>query len=118
MSLGIYASRSSEDIILTAEDRAAFNQLDLYVNEWIGTGSFGGKRYIELVERVTGVLLGYTWIPSETVARMAAAFEACDPEKVAGETRDDAYPASARDVRGLRDLLRAFADRGLGLYGM
>ena len=118
MSLDIYASRSSDDIILTAEDKAVFKQLDLHVNEWIGTGSFGGKRYIQLVERVTGVSLDYTWIPPEDVARMAAAFETRDPEEVAGETRDDAYPASADDVRGLRDLLRVCADRGLGLYGM
>lgn len=118
MSIDMYASRSPDDVVLRPEDEAVFKQLELHVHEWVGTGSFGARRYIELVDRVAGVALGYTWIPPDEVARMAAAFEARDAEEVARESGGDTYPATADQVRGLRQLLLLCATRGLGLYGM
>jgi len=114
----MYASRSQDDIVLTPEDEAAFAQLRVHVHEWVGTGSFGARRYIELVDRVAGVVLGYRWIPPDDVARMAAAFEARDPEELARESAQDTYPATADQVRGLRQVLLLCAARGLGLLGM
>ncbi len=118
MSIDMYASRSPDDVVLTPEDEAVFRQLEVHVHEWIGTGSFGARRYIDLVDRAAGVVLGYRWIPPDEVVRMAVAFEARDAEDVARESAGDAYPATADQVRGLRRLLRICADRGLGLYGM
>ncbi len=86
MSLDMYASRSQDDIVLTPEAEAAFAQLKVHVHAWDGTGSFGARRYIELVDRVARVVLGYRWIPPDDVARESAA---------------DTYPATADQVRGL-----------------
>jgi hypothetical protein len=60
MTLDIHLSRSPDDIVVSPEDEAVFKELELHLSEWIGTGSFGGRRYIELVDRVAGVMLGYT----------------------------------------------------------
>ncbi len=118
MSLDMYASRLQDDVVLTLEDETAFAQLRVNVHEWVGTGSFGARKYTELVDRVTGVVLGYSWIPPEDVARMAAAFEARDPDEVARASAADTYLATADLVRGLRQLLLLCAARGLGLLGM
>src|SRR5690606_13072558 len=99
MSLDIFLSRSPADAALTPEDEAVFRGLKLHVNEWVGMGRFGGKRYIELIDRVGGVVLGYGWIPPEDVGRMAAAFEARDAEEIAQES-DDTFPVTADQVRG------------------
>jgi hypothetical protein len=117
MGLDTYASRSPAEDGLTPEDIAVFDTLDLRLCEWIGDGSFRGKVYDELVLEVTGISLYQQWIPCEEVARMAAAFEACDPDAVARNTRHHRYPATADEVRALRTLLRICADRGLGFAG-
>ena len=118
MGVEIFVSRSSEDVVLTPDDDAALRGLDLHLSEWVGTGSFAARRYVELVARVTGVVFGYKWISPEEVVGMAAAFEERDPEDIAAEARDDTYPATVRVVRDLRRLLRVCANRGLGLLGM
>jgi len=118
VSLDVFLSRSPDDVVVAPEDEAAFAGLNVHVNEWVGTGSFGGKRYIEVVDHVGDVVLGYKWVPPEDVVRMAAAFEARDPEEVARESVEDAFPVTADQVRGLRQLFRFCADRGLGLLGM
>ncbi|HJW75398.1 MAG TPA: hypothetical protein VJ787_06980, partial [Thermoleophilia bacterium] len=82
MGLDTYASRSRDDIVLTPEDKAVFESLDLKLCEWIGDGSFRGKVYLDVVDTVAGVCLTMEWISPEEVAEMAAAFEACDPEEV------------------------------------
>jgi hypothetical protein len=117
MGLDTFASRSPDGIVLTAEDKAVFEALELTLCEWIGDGSFRGKVYIDVIDRVTGVCLTQEWIPPEEVAEMAAAFEACDPEAVAQASEDDHYPATADEVRALRYLLRLCVNRGLGLVG-
>ncbi len=118
MGLDTYASRSPDDVVLTPEDEAVFEALDLNLCEWVGDGSFRGKVYISVIDAVAGVCLSMGWIPPREVAEMAAAFEACDPETVSQATSDDHYPATADEVRALRYLLRLCADRGLGLLGM
>ena len=117
MGLDSYASRLREEIVLTPADEAAFAGLDLPLCEWSARGSFRGKVYLDVVDRVAGVNLGEEWISPEGVARMAEAFEACDPGAVACASEGDHYPVSADEVRALRRVLRLCADRGLGLVG-
>jgi hypothetical protein len=115
VGLDTYAERVEGD--LTQEDRSVFEALDLTLCEWIGDGSFRGKVYDEVVSAVTGVSLYREWISPEEVAKMAAAFQSCDPEAVARATKDDRYPATPDEVRALGELLRICAGRGLGLAG-
>ena len=117
MGLDIYLSRTAWDVTLTAEDRAAFASLSLPLSEWTCRGSFRGKTYLDVVDSVTGMNLGEEWTPPQDVARMAAAFEACDPEEVACASQGECYTVSADQVRALRLLLRLCADRGIGLFG-
>ncbi len=117
MGLDTYASRLRDEIVLTPADEAAFAGLDLPLCEWTTGGSFRGKVYLDVVDRVAGMNLGEEWIPPEDVARMAQAFEACDPESVAAASQNDHYPVDADEVRALRALLRLCAERGIGLVG-
>ena len=118
MGLDTYASRSPGDVVLTPEDEAVLKELDVDICEWIGDGSFRGKVYINVVDAVADVCLTMEWISPEEVARLAVAFEARDPDEVARESAGDTYPATADQVRGLRQLLLLCATRGLGLLGM
>ncbi len=70
-----------------------------------------------LVYEAEGVVLAQEWIPPDEVARMAEAFERCDPDEI--ERTWEGYPSTpnADEVRSLRRLLRVCAERGLGLAG-
>lgn len=117
MGLDIYLSRTPFDISLTPEDRTALSGLRLPLCEWTDRASFRGKVYLDVVDTVAGTNLGEEWTPPEEVARMAAAFEACDPDEIARASDGAHYAVSADEVRALRHLLRLCADRGIGLVG-
>jgi hypothetical protein len=117
MGLDTYPSRSPDDTVLTLEDELSLMALDVGLCEWLGFGSFRGKVYLDVVDRVAGASLMREWIPPEEVAELAQSFEACDPEAVARATSTDHYPATAAEVRSLARFFRLCADLGLGLRG-
>ena len=69
------------------------------------------------MRRVAGASLFAEWIPPEEVHDIAAAFERCDPGRVAEESMDDPYPISETEVFELDRFFRLCAERGLGLIG-
>jgi hypothetical protein len=118
MGLDVYAARSPEGG-LSYWDRRAFNKasVELAGGMYSGDpGSFRGKLYNGLVQDIAGVSLYQDWISPEAVARMAEAFERCDPEKAAGDC-DGPYDHTPEDVLELRAFLRVCARRKLGLVG-
>ncbi len=117
MGLDIYLSRTAWDVTLTPEDRAALDGLRLPLCEWSDRGSFRGKVYLDVVDEVAGMDLGAEWTPPHEVARMATAFEDCDPDEVARASQGAHYTVGPDEVRALRRLLRLCADRGIGLVG-
>ena len=120
MGLDTYASRSADDIELTAEDREAFARagIELCGGMMSGDeGSFRGKVYLDVVERVADVSLMAEWIPPEEVRDIWAAFELCDPARVAVGSQGDHYPASEAEIESLRTFLGVCAARRLGLIG-
>jgi hypothetical protein len=85
-----------------------------------GSNYFRGKLYVDLVQYVTGVYMYRTWIPPETVKKMAEAFERRDPEEIIRGFKDSSrgtYDHSSTEVADLREFLRVCAKRGLGLVG-
>jgi hypothetical protein len=119
MGLDTFAGRTRRGE-LTKEDVEAFDsaKLELCGGMYSGDGgSFRGKVYDDVVRHLTGVSLYEEWIPPETVREMAAAFERCDPEKVAQESEELVYPASVSEIVELRQFFRICAERGLGLVG-
>jgi hypothetical protein len=106
---------------LTAEDEQAFEQaaISLCGGFWSGFGSpsFRGKVYVSIVGRVAGASLSAEWISPEGMHDIAAAFERCDPGRVAEESNDDPYPASETEILELGRFFRLCAERGLGLIG-
>ena len=120
MGLDTYASRSQEDVELTAEDEAAFEQaaIQLCGGMWSGGGaSFRGKVYLDVVERVAAASLMEAWIPPEQVRDIAAAFDRCEPTQVAEEMKGGRYAVVAAEILELRRFFRLCAERGLGLIG-
>ena len=55
--------------------------------------------------------------PPEEVREIAAAFEHCDPARVAEDSKGDLYPVVEAEVLALRRFFRLCAERGLGLIG-
>jgi len=117
MGLDTFASRSPGDVVLSPEDQAVFAALDLPLCEWIGTGSFRGKLYDLAVLEVTGSTLYQEWISPEEVAQMAAALEACPPERAPELGSYGSRRLTTAEAQALRDFFRVCADRGLGLLG-
>ena len=122
MGLDTYASRSPDEVELTAEDQQAFEQaaIELCGGFWSGVGahaSFRGKVYVAVVDRVAGASLLAEWIPPEEVRGIAATFERCDPIRVVEESQRDAYPVTGFEVDELRRFFHLCAERGLGLIG-
>ena len=120
MGLDNYASRSPGDIELTEEDEKAFEQAAVELCGGMmsgGDGSFRGKVYLDVVDRVAGVSLGAEWIPPETMREIAAAFERCDLAGVVEESKGDPYPVTEAEVGQLAKFFRICAERGLGLIG-
>lgn len=122
MGLDTYASRSPDEVELTAEDRQAFEQaaIELCGGFWSGFGdhaSFRGKVYVAVVDRVAGASLLAEWIPPEEVRAIAAAFELCDPMHVVEASQGDHYPVTGFEVGELRRFFHLCAELGLGLIG-
>jgi hypothetical protein len=122
MGLDTYASRSPDEVELTAEDQLAFEQaaIELCGGFWSGVGdhsSFRGKVYVAVVTRVAGVSLSEEWIPPEEVREIAAAFDRCDPARMVEESQRDAYPVTRFEVLELSRFFRLCVERGLGLIG-
>ncbi len=120
MGLDNYASRSPGDVVFTTEDQAAFDAagVELCGGMMSGEGgSFRGKVYLDVVDRVADVSLGQEWIPPETMREVAVAFERCDPAEVVRASSGDHYPVTEAEVRGLAAFFRLCADRELGLIG-
>ena len=44
MSHDLVLSRSPADVVVMPEGEAVFAQFEVHVNQWVGTGSFAGKR--------------------------------------------------------------------------
>jgi hypothetical protein len=119
MGLDTFAARSPEGD-LHEGDEQAFDEVDLQLCGGMhsgGAGSFRGKVYVDVVERVSGVSLYEEWIPPETVRGMAQAFDGCDPQAVECEMASGVHPTTATEVRELRTFFRICANRGLGLVG-
>jgi hypothetical protein len=121
MGLDTYASRSPGDVELTAEDEQAFEQAAIGLCGGMisgdGCSSFRGKVYLDVVDRVAGASLGAEWTLAEEVREIAAAFEHCDPARVAEESNGDPYPVVEAEVLALRRFFSLCAERGLGLIG-
>ena len=121
MGLDSYASRSPGDVDLTVGDEQAFMAAGIQLCGGMVSGddssSFRGKVYLDVVDRVADASLMAEWIPPEEVRAIAAAFDRCDPARVAEESKDDHYPATQAEVVSLRRFFRVCADRGLGLIG-
>jgi hypothetical protein len=112
MGLDTHASRG-RDTWLTPDDVEAFRTARVLLCECDGDTSFRGKIYTSVVGSISGVFLAEGWTPPETVLRMAAAMETCDP---VGACRDESR-VSPGEVVELGRFLRVCADRGLGLVG-
>jgi hypothetical protein len=120
MGLDTYASRSAGDIELTTEDRQAFTRaaVELCGGMMSGDdGSFRGKVYADVVDRVADVSLYAEWLPPDEVRRIWAAFELCNPARVAEESKADIHPATEAEIEALRAFFGVCAARGLGLIG-
>jgi hypothetical protein len=125
MGLDTYASRSSDDVMLTEEDeRAFFNAgIELCGGLFSGNdGSFRGKVYWDVVFEVTEVSLTTEWLPPETVREMAAKLNAVSPEELAeindyARTRYTGSPTNADEMMSLQCFFTICANRGLGLIG-
>ena len=80
MGLGTHSSRARDGVTLTAEEEAALAAPDVPLGEWVGTGCFRGKGYIDVVYDIADTNLGEEWIPPQDVARLVEAFAARDPQ--------------------------------------
>jgi hypothetical protein len=119
MGLDTVASRSPDEVELTAEDREAFRQaaIELCGGFWSGVGdpsSFRGKVYVAVVDRVAGASLTDEWIPPEGVRGIAAAFERCDPARVVEQSADDASPVTEFEIMELRRFFNLCARARVG----
>jgi len=121
LGLDSYASRTPGDVELTAGDEQAFVAAGIELCGGLNSGdngsSFRGNVYLDVVDRVADTSLMAEWIPPEEIRAISAAFERCDPARVAKESKDDRYPASEVEIGSLRRFFRVCADRGLGLTG-
>jgi len=116
--------KDSEDRFgLNDEDIAAFERAEAELEEEdgcvFGGNYFRGKIFNDLVRDIAGVTLYREWIPPETVAFMADAFEDCDIEQVLREQEDSGshHEHSPATITSLACFFRLCADRHLGLVG-
>ena len=116
MGLDTFPSRAGDRVTLTPRTTPPWRRSTCRCASGLAP-ALRGKVYLSIVYAVAGMSLCEDWIPPQDVARLAAAFEACDPEAAADASKDDHYPVTAREVRALRDLFRLCADRGIGLLG-
>ena len=108
---------------LSAAQTAEFRRLDLPLCEWTahdGFVHFAGKRYLDVIEAVTGVSLGEPWLPPETLAAMAQRLAAMAPAAAvaalnAGPGADPLVPLTTDEYSALRVLFATCATAGLGL---
>lgn len=107
---------------LSAGQAAVFARLELPLCEWSahdGFIHFAGKRYLGIVEQVTGVLLGEPWTPPATLGAMAQRLAAVQPQatidafNAAG--RGELVPLTTDELSALRVLFATCAAHDLGL---
>jgi len=121
MGLDTFASRGPERVRLTDEDLVVFKKADIRLRVGLFSGmpgSFRGKVYNPIVEKVTGVSLYQGWIPPETVKEMAEALNGYRPQELK-ELVASEYGIDYK-IEEIVDLQRFFnicAERGLGLIG-
>lgn len=116
MGLDTFASRSQDDIVLTAEDLQAFADANINLCGGIysgggNDGSFRGKVYTSMIFELTDFSLFQEWIPPETVTAMFEALSACLPE----EKATPSYDNSDIEIFELVKFFNVCSERGLGL---
>lgn len=84
-----------------------------------GAGSFRGKVYSDLVERVTGESLYQEVIDNATVCKMADALDKWEPvpEPASIYGRQVQWAYTIEELRDLKRMFRAYADAGYELGG-
>jgi hypothetical protein len=124
MGLDTYASRTPEDLMLTAEDEAAFAAAGVDLCGGVcsdGVTSIRGKVYNDLVMEVSGISLYQEWTSPEEVRLISAALDARTPEalvRVWDEVDLRYGPGhAASEAADLQLFFRVCAERGLGLIG-
>ena len=116
MGLDTYASKSQDDLELSAEDIEAFEdaRIELCGGIFSGEGgSFRGKVYSILIHEITGESLYQEWIPPETVKDMYQALADCDPEQAIADS--DSWERVPEEIIELRKFFKVCAERDLGL---
>ena len=116
MGLDTYASRSTDDIILSDEDLEAFSKAEITLCGGIlsgNDGSFRGKIYEIMILDITNQSLHQDWISPETVLEMHTALEKCDPQQAFQEY--SWHRCSPLDILECRKSFKVCSDRGLGL---
>jgi hypothetical protein len=121
MGLDVYAVRFP-DTGLSKEDELAFKEAGIDLCGGIysgGYGSFRGKVYDTLILDLTGVSLYQSWIPPETVQKIAEALHRVDPQifekELAANYSWENF--SADTIVNLCRFLDVCVERGLGLAG-
>ena len=124
MGLDTFASRSPDDLVLTAEDAATFEGagIDLCGGVYSdGVTSIRGKIYATLVLEVTGISLYQGWIGPEDVLNLSAALDAHTAEDLARlwDSLDvrEGRGHSSQETAELQSFFRVCAERKLGLIG-
>jgi hypothetical protein len=121
VGLDSYASRTPGDVALSPEDEEEFatSGIELCGGLFSGGGgaSFRGKVYLDVIDRVAGILIYQDWTTPEDVRRIWVALERADEEAVAEASKADHYPVTIEEVESLRGFFRICAERGLGLIG-
>lgn len=124
MGLDTYPSRSADDVVLSAEDEAAFQGADIDLCGGIysdGVTSIRGKVYAQLLLEVTGVSLFQEWIAPAEVAALSRALDAQSAEDLArlwdGLDSRSGPAHSSQETAQLKRFFTVCADRGLGLLG-
>jgi len=87
VGLDSYASRTPGDVALSPEDEEEFatSGIELCGGLFSGGGgaSFRGKVYLDVIDRVAGILIYQDWTTPEDVRRIWVALERADEEAVA-----------------------------------
>jgi hypothetical protein len=124
MGLDTLASRSPDDVVLSDEDTAAFEETGIDLCGGMGSDgvtSIRGKVYAGLVLEATGISLYEAWLAPEVVARLSRALDARSAVDLADlwdsiDGRGGSGHSSV-ETAGLKTFFDVCAERGLGLIG-